>query len=504
MATDELTCARCRRPVRLPWRPPPEGHVRRWRGTLVVATKTWPEGHICTGCFAAACETYGRCADCETERLLPGRNKGGRDTCADCAGLPSNFRCSRCGIEGWIQQRGTCDRCVLGDRLNDLLDDGTGHVRRELKPLRDKLTAMPRPRSGLVWLAKPHVPPILRALARGDVPLTHAGLLTLTPWRSVIYVRDLLVSAGVLPEVDRSLLLFEHWLPQWLATVAEKHQALLRQYATWQVLRELRRSVAQGPVGPYRVNNARSHLRHAARFLADIDVGGTDLADLDQTRLDRWYAAATSTDKDHTRPFLAWLARRRLIHVDLPQSARTATPPISQAQRATLIRKIYTDPDIELGDQVLGLLVLLYAQPLSRIVRLSIDDVLVDEGAVSIRLGTPPAPVPAPFDVVFLAYIADRPNRATATNPSSRWLFPGRRADQPLHTTSARLRLRTFGIPNLDSRRAAIRNLLKHAPPVVVADMISCHHVHAEAIAAEAGSTWQRYAALRSRARLNT
>ena len=42
---------------------------------------------------------------------------------------------------------------------------------------------MPRPRSGILWLSKPHVVPILRAIARGTSPrpfmiqLTMSGVL---------------------------------------------------------------------------------------------------------------------------------------------------------------------------------------------------------------------------------------------------------------------------------------------------------------------------------------
>ena len=41
---------------------------------------------------------------------------------------------------------------------------------------------------------------------------------------------------------------------------------------------------------------------------------------------------------------------------------------------------------------------LLYAQPLSRVLRLTVTDVTRDDdGQVLIRLGDPPAPVPEPF-----------------------------------------------------------------------------------------------------------
>ena len=157
---------------------------------------------------------------------------------------------------------------------------------------------------------------------------------------------------------------------------------------------------------------------------------------------------------------------------------------------------------MDLAERVIGLLILLYAQPLPRIVRLTIDDITTspddsndEEAGMFIRLGNPPAPVPAPFDQVIRDYLAARPNLTTATNPGSRWLFPGRRAGQPLHPTSIRLRLQRLGIPNLNSRSRALREMLLQAPPSVVAAMIGYTPARAEAIAAQAGGTWKHYAA---------
>ncbi|MFI9723806.1 hypothetical protein ACIHFE_29805 [Streptomyces sp. NPDC052396] len=46
--------------------------------------------------------------------------------------------------------------------------------------------------------------------------------------------------------------------------------------------------------------------------------------------------------------------------------------------------------------RITGALVLLYAQALSRVVRLTIDDVINDNCLVLLRLGEPPSPVPEP------------------------------------------------------------------------------------------------------------
>jgi hypothetical protein len=112
-----------------------------------------------------------------------------------------------------------------------------------------------------------------------------------------------------------------------------------------------------------------------------------------------------------------------------------------------------------------------------------------------LRLGDPPVPILAPFDDLLTTYVASRSNLTTATNRGSRWLFPGRRAGQPLHPTSMRLRLQRLEIPNLNGRSRAIRELLLQAPPAVVATMLGYDPQHAEQLAAEAGTTWKHYAA---------
>jgi len=62
-------------------------------------------------------------------------------------------------------------------------------------------------------------------------------------------------------------------------------------------------------------------------------------------------------------------------------------------------------------DRVVATLLLLYAQPMSRIVRLSIDDVIQDGDQVLVRLGDPPTAVPEPFAGLLLAFIAAAPTR---------------------------------------------------------------------------------------------
>lgn len=299
---DELRCARCLRLVRLPSSPAPSGGAR-----VVVATRRWPEGLLCSHCVSLACETYGDCAGCGVHRLVPGISTDGGRLCTDCAGGLGDYLCARCGQEGWRQEIGVCGRCILSDRLAAVLDDGGGTIAPALRPFFDAICAMSRPRSGILWLSKPHVPPILQALASGQVPLTHAGLDKLRPVKSVSYVRDLLIACGTLPPIDRFLYLFEHWLPEWLSTITDdEHRQVLQRFATWGILRNLRTISARKPIGYSRNQHARAQLRQTAVLLADLHTRDRELQSCDQGDIDTWFAQASTSERNLVRPFLRW------------------------------------------------------------------------------------------------------------------------------------------------------------------------------------------------------
>ena len=469
---------------------------------MLAVMRRWPDGPICSGCFANAMEIYGICDGCGTDRLLPGIGPNQQRWCTDCGGGLGDFICTRCGSEGWREHAGICGWCVLRDHVEELLDDGTGHVRLELTPLAALILSMKRPRSGIRWLSRPEPCGILRALARGEVPLTHEGVHSLPPLKSSIYIRDLMITAGILPPVDKFMFLFEQWWPAWLDTIADpEHRRTLRLFITWYYLRAFRAKIAsRGELGHSLPQLARERLRFTAGFLASRN---RTLAETTQADLDRVFAQSTPHLRDTLRPFLRWaMNTRRMPRLVLPSQQERPATLITQRQRVQLIRRIHDGDDMELTDRVLALLVLLYAQPLARIQQLTIDDIATgDDGQLLIRLGDPPTPGPAPFDQVIRQHVAARRNQKTAANTTSPWLFPGRASGKPMHTTSLRLRLHNLGIPNLTNRSRAIRELLRQAPPIVVAGMLGYSATGAEKIAAEYGAPWQHYAGLDRRPR---
>jgi len=394
---DRTVCARCRRPLRPP--SPSGGPITARQRGVVVAIRTWPEGPICSGCYATACETYGTCPGCGTDRLLPGRDGQARTVCTDCAGGIGNFTCTRCGHEGWNHLEGVCARCVLRERLTAALDDGTGQVSPDLLPLLEHLCSMDRPRTGLLWLTKPHTLRLLHALADHHVPLTHDGLAALEPYKAVAHLRQLLIAANVLPDVDTTLRRIHEWTTEFLAGINDADERrTLEQYARWQLHRRLHYTAANSRLHPYRDQNNRYLLRQAHEFLAWLRDRDQSLTTLGQADLDSWVTAANSGQRAAVVTFLHWATRTgHAKSLRLPPRRYPAGEPLNQGERLRWLHRAATDEHLDALDRVVLTLLLLYAQPISRITQLTTTDIRRDrQGRLEIQLGQPPPRSPHP------------------------------------------------------------------------------------------------------------
>jgi hypothetical protein len=405
-------------------------------------------------------------------------------SCSRCERLPAGRRCAR---------------CALSDQLAAALDDGTGRVNPALVPLFAALTSMAKPKAGLIWLRNPKVPELLGDLASGRIPLTHEALHAVASWRTAAYLRDLLMTCGVLPTIDKQLAHYETLLHRRLADLADAgspHLRLLRQFAVWYQLPRLRAKAQARPLTPSHRQFASDQLTQAHGLLGWLAARGHTLAQATQADLDAWHATHNDHQRRCLRAFLRWAMRAgRLPRLKLPPLLVRRAAPITQHRRLELLGQLLTDQDRPLRSRVAACLMLLFAQPATRVVRLTIDDVTrAADGQVFVRFGEPATPVPEPFATLLLQATAQRDNLQTATNPGARWLFPGRRAGQPLHASHLSQLVRDLGIPALAGRTAALRQLVLQVPAPVVAQALGYHHNTATRVATQAGTPWSRYA----------
>lgn len=462
----------------------------------------WPDGHVCRACADRALQTRGTCPGCGQERVLPGRRPGdGVAICPGCAGFSQSFACARCGFEGKLHGGRVCTRCAFADRLAGLLDDGTGRIRPELAPLADALLAMDNPLSGLTWLyprqgRSGSADDLLRRLGRGEIQLTHEAFNHLQPWRAASHLRDLLMACGVLPAIDKQLCAFERWLGIHLANVTDSgHAQAIRRFATWEVLPRLRSRAERQPLSTGSRGYAIGQVLRATEFLQWLSDRGLTLSGCRQEDIDAWHAGSSENHRNAVRPFLQWCMANRLTgRFQLPQAVTGHAAPMPDRERIGHLGRVLADRTLPLRTRAAAAIVLLYAQPASRIVRLTLDDVTHGGGEAFLRLGDPPSPVPGPLADILLSWIGSRTNMRTATNRNSAWLFPGRRAGQPMRADYLARLLNEIGIPTTAGRTSAIRQHVLETPAPVVADALSYSQGTTARLAAQVGGTFSRYA----------
>lgn len=475
----------------------------RWhKGTCVrcdrkgASRAAFWEGLICRTCCEKAANTRGTCPECGTDRLLPG-SRGQAMICRDCAGITRDFHCDRCGTEAHLLGGRLCERCVLADRLDELLDDGTGKPPSWLTPLHETILAMPRPKSALAWLHGPKPRLLLRELATGSLPLTHNAFHRHPEWRAAAHLRDLLMTCGLLPQTDKYLLHHESWLHRRLGELHDQaHLPTLEQFATWHQLPKLRTRAERRPLTPSASSHAAQQFNRAHEFLTWLNGQDTALEKVGQAEIDRWHATHKPHEQRALRAFLTWArdTGRFRSRPTFPRVAITEGPRLTQHRRLELLRRVLDESTGPLRSRAAACLMLLFAQPASRIVLLTTDDISQDtDSQVLIHLGDPPTPVPEPFADLLLQARDQRTNMNTS-NRNAIWLFPGRRAGRPMHPHSLADLIRDIGIPGTAVRTSALRQLVLQAPAPVIARALGFHDKTTTRVVAQAGGTWNRYA----------
>jgi hypothetical protein len=463
---------------------------------------SFPEGHLCRRCLDTALQAAGTCPGCGTaDRGLPGLRDGAR-ICRDCAAITRHFSCLGCGTETgmtrrWHGSSRLCGPCAVTREAARLLDDGTGAVAAPLTPLAGALAATTSPDATLEWLAQPHIRDLLTRLAAGELALTHEALDAWPRPRAVPHLRHLLVSCGALPATDRQLREFQAWLDRRLDSLAgHPHLRLLRQFGQWHQLPRMRARAAAGPLRATACQYARTRFTQAQAFLTWTAALGVRPPALTQAHIDAYYASHGPHQRQAARAFLTWAAGHGHLPraLAIPGQPPSAGPAITQQRRLDLLRRFSAATATPVRPRAAACLLLLYAQPLTRILRLTAGDLTRDQdGQTWLRLGDPPSPVPAPFDELLHQLAATRHDHVPA-NPASGWLFPGRQAGQPAAYHPMADQLRALGLPLRTARISALRQLVLQVPAPVIADALGFHHTTTSRQHVNAGAPWSRYA----------
>lgn len=457
---------------------------------------TWPEGRLCFICFYEATRTYGTCPDCLQDRLLPGPANGdGTPTCSTCAQIPYDFQCDRCDTEAAHHRGRLCVRCALRDDLHALL----GGIPSDpaLIGLVDVLCASNRPESILIWKRSPKVEALLGGLGDGTIPVTHEGLDGV--WsKQANHLRALLVHHGHLPPRDENLRRFEYWITTKLDGLPHEVRQPVEHFATWHHLRRIRIKSNLGEATQRSVHSAKQEITETVKFLAWLhETYQRNAASCTQQDIDEWLAGGPTT-RSHIRNFFQVARKSRLnTTVTIKHRAAKTSPSLSQDQRLAWIHELLSGSGESLPYRVAGMLLLLYAQPLVKVVTFQTSIVDDADSRMSITLGTHPTDVPEPFASLIRSHLAARPNLRTGAGPESPWLFPSTLAGHHLHPNTVMDRLLKLGLNLLGARNRAIGELVLECPPSLVAEALGYSPQIAFLHADKAAEPWARYAGRR-------
>lgn len=454
------------------------------------------EQRICNACYSRLRRNAAPCPACAQMKVLAFRSNDGRIVCAACAGVPSRFGCARCGSEEHLTGS-HCGRCRLEDRLGDVLADQNGRVLPELARLSEHLLSARDPRSAVRWLRRDPVGRTLRAMAQGEKPISHDTVNELPQSTRVRYFRRMLIAAGTLPHIDVRLNDLELRSRAFIDTLPAEHAIILTRFFNWETLRKLRRRPLDRPISVGMANVHSSELRRIAAFLAWLDQNDLDLPTLEQVTVDR-YLAYHDPHLTIGR-FLNCAARHRITrHIDVPRSQSPASPAtIDEEALWEKVDILLQDESTPMPSRIIGLFLLVFAQPIRDSVRLRREDVQLAGGDVKVQFGTTPVILPPPIAQLLTEHLDATRDRLPYVGVSPGWLFEGVMPEQHLSEASVRFNLNKHGLRARDIKRARLDHLVQVLPASIVADITGFAVNTAIRHSANTGAGWGAYPELR-------
>jgi len=402
-------------------------------------------------------------------------------------------------MEDQLYERGLCPRCVLSDRATDLLKGDDGTVPAALALIHAAIVGSPSAVHALGWLLRGTSAALLANLVNAGTPPTQEMLDALPPTRSTAYLRQLLVASGALPEHQDRIGELERWVGAAVsATEREPDRRLLRAYARWALLARIRRRARGGDISAGAANAARQRFLAAQRFLVWLERAGTAAGECGQAEIDSWLSGGPRS-RFEIREFVVWaVGAGAMSDVEAPPKTWREGTGIDEDERWAIVRRLLHDDSIDIVDRVAGLFVLLFAQQLTTLSRLTVDDVVVEDDQVSVRFGPDPAELPDPLGALVLRLRSERGGRSVGS-PSTNWLFRGQRPGQPMSASWLGQRLSRVGLRVGAGRRAALMQLAAELHATVLADKLGIAPRTAVHWVKAAGGDWAGYAAERAR-----
>lgn len=439
----------------------------------------WPAGPVCVGCYEHIRRHPGPCPICAVSSPLIGTAPNGQAICGPCAGVDLTYTCRSCGSNGEIHRDRQCFRCVLKTDLTALLTDATSSVPSQLQPVLRAMASVDNPSSVLTWVRRSQTSKLLRTLVELQTPVTHELLDAQPQTKPLQYLRELLVTTGVLPARDEFLERLAPWIEQLLVGEPARISNIIRQYGQWWVIRRARQA-PQSASGYRRgsSDHARTRVLVALELLRWLGARNLDLAQLRQQDLETWLDSQSSTQRT-VRYFLKWAHKRRLCRdllVVMPPRQDPA-PAMTQEQHAEQLRRCLADETLPPDLRLAGALILLFGLLLTRVLSITRSDIIERDGNTLLLIDGHELLLPPRVAALVDALVHRTPPRSTLSRIPDQvpWLFPGQSPARPANDNSFAGRLKRANLAGLSGRNAARFILAAELPAAVIADLTGLH-----------------------------
>ncbi len=151
-----------------------------------------------------------------------------------------------CGKTERLRAAGPCPCCTLEQRLHELLANDAGGIPPKLQALNDTLAEIERVGTAVRWLSGGIVSTVVSDLGSGRRSLTHEALDELPVSKVVEHIRNVLVATGTLPQRDEQMVRLKRHVNDLVTShTTAGGRKILHRYATWHLLRRLRRRQPQ-------------------------------------------------------------------------------------------------------------------------------------------------------------------------------------------------------------------------------------------------------------------
>ena len=414
----------------------------------------------------ACSQRWARCVGCGEVAPLRGGTID-EPLCATCTRPEPGFwlSCTDCGRSGRIHA-GRCKRCSVRRRLRELLGNEEGHIRPELGALYEALASLDRPGTAAAWLDNSTVLEVLRSLDAGEA-LTHETLDELPAGKPLEHLRSVLVAIGTLPGRDEQMVRLERWIATTIAGRSDpEEQQVLHRYATWHVLRRLRRRLGDADTTYAQRVKVQQYVRGAIALLDWLGAHDLDLGTARQGDLETWLVSNEAAHCREAGHFVRWAKKEKLTALEFA-AVKWGGPSgvIDTETRWEKARWLLADETVKPEDRFAGLLVLLYAQWPAAISRLTLAHVEVNDNDVRLRLGHQPVVLPEPLAALAVHLVATRQGHAVLGDQgTSPWLFPGGQPGRPISAFRLGERLRQIGLRPGQARSTALSSSLLSFP----------------------------------------